>query len=391
MSTIRTCLRLLARASLCAGALGGGIALARYTNIAREDLSLGLSRARAADASAQVVSRAVEVVPLEAVPLDTAKASAALELTAANGQDPMLALLEAIDRASAQGEAGHEPELHAEKVTGKRDGFLAQLKNGRIIRGATPHRLILFTFDDGPNRNTTPKLLDRLDAMGIHAVFFLTGSNLRGINVAERKNQAIARDAIARGHWVASHGMNHRQLPLLSDAEVMVELVEEEQVFERVFGQRPWLIRPPGGAMSARVNRLLASRGYTTVLWNLGAGDFQVNKAEDVHATWRAVMERREAQGERGGIVLLHDTYSWSVDAFQLIVNDLLARNCELLDKGEELFDFVDDPALFFEARGEASANVEAKPAVLTEAKLERRQARLREETRQRCSTMAAR
>ena len=60
MSTIRTCLRLLTRASLCAGALGGGMALARYTDIAREDLSLGVSRALAAAPSAVAASQPVE-------------------------------------------------------------------------------------------------------------------------------------------------------------------------------------------------------------------------------------------------------------------------------------------------------------------------------------------
>ena len=370
----------MGRLTLCAGALGGGMALAKYTDIAREDLSL-LSRARAAAASEAMVTSEPVVTP----------STHPLTLTATHGEDPMLAVLAAIDRANAEQNGKDEPQVATGKPGGKHDGFLSTLKDGRIIRGATPHRLILFTFDDGPDRATTPKLLDRLDAMGIRAVFFLTGSNLRGINVAERKNQAIARDAIARGHWVASHGMNHRQLPLLTDVEVMAEVVEVEKVFEQVLGQRPWLIRPPGGARSGRVDRLLANRGYTTVLWNLGAGDFQVNKAADVHATWRAVMERREAQGERGGIVLLHDTYSWSVDAFQLIVNDLLARNCELLAKGEELFDFVDDPALFFQARAEADASSEANPATLTAAVLESRQAKLREETRQRCASMASR
>jgi peptidoglycan/xylan/chitin deacetylase (PgdA/CDA1 family) len=372
MSTMRTCLRLVTRASLCAGALFGGLALARYTDIAREDVTLGVTRAHASASPAP--ARPVDPLGLSAVAHDqAAQVAAALE-------------------QALEAEAELEPVPEPLKTAfADHDGFASELKNGRIIRGATPNRMILFTFDDGPDRATTPKLLDKLDAAGVRAVFFLTGSNLRGTNVAERKNQKIARETIARGHWVASHGMNHRQLPLLSDAEVTIEVVEVEQVFQRVLGQRPWLIRPPGGAHSARVDRLLANRGYTTVLWNLGAGDFQVNKAEDVHATWRAVMERREAQGERGGIILLHDTYAWSVDAFQLIVNDLLARNCELLAKGEELFDFVDDPALFFQVRDAGNPSGEASPAVMPSELLEKRQARLREETAQRCSAMASR
>jgi peptidoglycan/xylan/chitin deacetylase (PgdA/CDA1 family) len=257
------------------------------------------------------------------------------------------------------------------------------------MTGATPHRLVLFTFDDGPDRATTPLLLDRLDAAGVRAVFFLTGANMRGDNAAQRRNQQIAVDTVRRGHLVASHATNHRQLPLLSDVEVMQEITETEQIFVRVLGDRPWLIRPPGGAHSARIDKILSARGYTTVLWNLGAGDFQVRTAKDVHDTWRKVFERREHEGERGGIVLLHDTYAWSVDAFQLIVQDLLGRNCALLEAGQELYDMVDDPGLFFEARADRDPSVQAKPVVLSDSELEQRQARLRDETRQRCESLA--
>jgi peptidoglycan/xylan/chitin deacetylase (PgdA/CDA1 family) len=185
--------------------------------------------------------------------------------------------------------------------------------------------------------------------------------------------------------------MHHRQLPLLSDYEAMLEVGQTELMFKRVLGARPWLIRPPGGARSARIDRLLAERGYTTVLWNLGAGDFQVRTAADVHKTWSAVFERRRAHGEQGGIVLLHDTYAWSVDAFQLIVQDLLNQNCKLLAKNQELYDFVDDPSLFFQAGSSKDPSLEAEPVVLAPEVLEARQARLREETAQRCQALATR
>jgi peptidoglycan/xylan/chitin deacetylase (PgdA/CDA1 family) len=358
MSYMRTFALLILKIAACGGALALGLAMGRYTDIARNDLSFGPSRAHAA-APAPVQAAALEgVVPL-------AMATAELPLAAV----PTLEQL--------------APPLPAEE----HDGFAHELRRGRIMKGSTPHRLILFTFDDGPDRATTPVLLDRLDRAGIHAVFFLTGSNLRGENAAERRNQEIARETIERGHWVASHGMYHRQLPLLSDTDALVEVVDVEKVFERVLGQRPWLIRPPGGAHSPRIDLLLARRGYTTVLWNLGAGDYALRSAKDVHATWRAVMERREAQGERGGIVLLHDTYAWSVDAFQRIVDDLMARNCALLEQGEELYDIVDDPSIFFQPRADGEGpSTDARPVVLTDEELERRQAPLRAETAQRCA-----
>ncbi|HKP55193.1 MAG TPA: polysaccharide deacetylase family protein [Polyangiales bacterium] len=280
----------------------------------------------------------------------------------------------------------HEPSPKA------RSAPLAELStsyaHGRIIEGGTPRRLILFSFDDGPDRRTTPLLLDRLDAVGIKAVFFLTAGRIASRTPAEREQAELAREIVARGHLVGSHTVDHLQLPLLTDASAIAQVDGAEQIFQRVLGFRPSLIRPPGGARSPRIDTLLAERGYTTVLWNLGAGDFQVKTAGEVLETFRRVLERREREhAEHGGIVLLHDTYAWSVDAFQLIYAELWARNCKLLEQGEELYDIVNDPSFFFEPREGAAPGTLATPAQLPQAVFEERQARLRSETAQRCSS----
>jgi peptidoglycan/xylan/chitin deacetylase (PgdA/CDA1 family) len=258
---------------------------------------------------------------------------------------------------------------------------------GKIILGSTPHRLIFFSFDDGPDRRTTPLLLDRLDAVGIKAAFFLTAGRIAGHNGWEREQAALAREIVARGHLVGNHTVDHRQLPLLDDADATAQVVGAEDIFQRVLGFKPVLIRPPGGARSPRIDELLAQRGYTTVLWNLGAGDFQVKSAREVLDIFRKGLEWREREsGDLGGVVLLHDTYAWSVDAFQLIWADLWQRNCHLLARGEELYDIVSDLDFFYQPRGSAKATTTALPAQPAPEVLAERQRRLRAETAQRCN-----
>jgi len=362
MGWVRKIVRLLGQLAFATSALGLGAALSRYTALARYDRTRPLASFARAGREGLLISRA------------SASAAPRMKL-----ELPELALEES-ELALEQPELA-DPQPH--------EGLGEAFRDGLVIGGSSRHRLILFTFDDGPNRTTTPILLDRLDAAGVRAVFFLTGDNLRGENLAERRNREIAREAGRRGHVLASHGMHHRQLPLLSDAEAAREIIQTEEMFEQVLGGRPWLFRPPGGSRSPRIDRMLAERGYTTVLWNLGTGDTQVRTAEEVHRTWAAVLERRRARGDEGGIVLLHDTYAWSVDAFQLIVADLLDRNCKLLPTGEELYDFVDDPRLFFQPRGAADSSGEAAPVALSRAHIEMRQARVRQETIQRCEALA--
>lgn len=272
------------------------------------------------------------------------------------------------------------------------DPFAGHLRDGKIITGATPHRTMLFTFDDGPDQRNTPRLLDVLDEYGIKAVFFLTASRISGNTPWQRDNQALAREIVARGHWVGNHTVDHAQLPLLDDEAVLAQVRGADEVFERVLGSRTWLLRPPGGARSARVDALLAQHGYTQMTWNLGTGDFQVREPDAVFRTWRRVLERREREnGDAGGIILLHDTHEWSVEAVPLMMSWMRERNCDLLERGEELYDVAQDPSVFFAARDDRAPSAEAPPARIDADALSRRQRALRAETRQRCARLAVR
>jgi peptidoglycan/xylan/chitin deacetylase (PgdA/CDA1 family) len=271
-------------------------------------------------------------------------------------------------------------------------GVAEQLRGGRIIRGGTAHRMILFTFDDGPDRRTTPRLLRELDTLGIRAVFFVTTSRVEGRGDRIRAQAELLKDIVDRGHVVGNHTADHEQLTLLDSRDARAQVVRAEEAIERIIGQRPYLFRPPYGARSARIDRILAEREYTTVLWNIGSGDFQVTDPEIVFDTWRRVLARVEREeGERGGIVLMHDTHPWTVRALPRIVDWIRRRNCELLETDEELFDIVDDPALFFQARAEDDdPSASAPSAVVPPHILHARQARVRADAEVRCRALAS-
>jgi peptidoglycan-N-acetylglucosamine deacetylase len=292
----------------------------------------------------------------------------------------------AIDVAPAQA----EPNAPGTGETAP-DPLGERFGDGLIITGATPHRLILFTFDDGPDPRTTPLLLDRLDEAGIKAIFFLVASRMAGATPMERHQAAIAREIARRGHLIGGHTLDHVQLPLLDDEKVEHQLDESERIFQQALGGVPRLFRPPFGAHSQRVDQHLVAHRYTPVLWNLGAGDFQVRTTDEVFDTWLKVLERREREhGDRGGIVLLHDTYAWSVDAFERIYAYLQTQNCTLLERGEELYDVVDDLTFFHVPRADADEQAEAPPARPPAELLAARQAALRERTARRCKSLAS-
>jgi len=268
---------------------------------------------------------------------------------------------------------GDEPGPPPDDVTGTR------YPSGLTIDGSTRRRTILFSFDDGPSRRTTPKLLDLLDQLGIRAVFFVKTESFGRGNPWEREHAEIVQEIASRGHMIGNHTETHRQLPLLRNAEIDAELSLSEGKIENAIGLRPRLIRPPGGALSARVRDLLAARGYTSVLWSVYTGDLEVDTADDVVRTFFRVLKRREREtGDRGGIVLLHDTQPHSLDAVPRLVEALKRRNCELLGRDEELYDIVDDLGYFIPGHEPAQS-------------LDARQAELKVRTQRDCAALALR
>ena len=251
--------------------------------------------------------------------------------------------------------------------------------SGLTIDGGTKRRAILFTFDDGPSSRTTPQLLDLLDDLGIKALFFVTSESFGNGNPYERRHAKIVREIVRRGHLVGSHTETHRQLPLLGNAEIQAELAITERKLYRAVGRAPRLIRPPGGALSKRVERLLGELGYTSVMWAVYAGDLEAKTPEDVVRTFFRVLDRREREtGDRGGIVLMHDTKLHSIAALPRLVRALQKRNCALLERGEELYDIVDDIGYFI-------------PGHAPDQTLEERQEELVRDTVRACHTIALR
>ncbi|MGB5266580.1 MAG: polysaccharide deacetylase family protein, partial [Polyangiales bacterium] len=169
------------------------------------------------------------------------------------------------------------------------------------------------------------------------------------------------------------------QLPLLGNDEIQAELAITERKLRRAVGRTPRLIRPPGGALSKRVERLLGELGYTSVMWAVYAGDLEAKTPDDVVRTFFRVLERREREtGDRGGIVLMHDTKRHSLDALPRLVRALQRRNCALLERGEELYDIVDDLGYFI-------------PGHEPDQTLEERQEELARDTLRACHTIALR
>jgi len=254
---------------------------------------------------------------------------------------------------------------------------------GRIVSGIAAHRVLHLTFDDGPEAHTL-RLLDVLDAHHVRATFFLVG-----FRVAQRPD--VAREILQRGHAIGMHSYAHHDYTRMTPSAIDADLDRAEAAFDAVFGARPHMVRPPYGRHDADVDAAIADRGYTQVRWNLTAGDSHVRTAAGVVAAFRAMLDaQRDAPGGEGGILVLHDTHPWVVDAVPGILDELDARNCAALVSGEELWDVRDDLREWFDPRHDRSGRRAAASSAALRMRLPTgaftaRQAELRAAAEARC------
>lgn len=273
---------------------------------------------------------------------------------------------------------------------GRGVGLGESLAAGRVVTGAIAHRIVHFTFDDGPDASTTPRLLAAMDTLGVRATFFFSASRFRGGRRNARAAE-LARDALARGHSVGSHSVDHVHMHGLKPPALREQLRENRTRFVQVFGARTYLFRPPFGSRNAALDRMLHADRYTTVMWNLGLADWVRRPPEALAKTFDKVLAREAEAGVRGGVVLLHDTHDWSIDGFVQIVQGLQQRNCAQLAAeasgapAQELFEIADDLSVFTRPVGDAGPGTDATLITLAPEVLQERQRSLRARERARC------
>ena len=172
---------------------------------------------------------------------------------------------------------------------------------------------IAITFDDGPNPETTPKLLKLLKQRGIHATFFVLGSRAA-------QSPEILRQMVAEGHEIGNHSWSHPQLPKISVAEADKQIETTSAAIEKATGQRPIYLRPPYGEMTASLRDHLNKKyGLTFVYWSVDTLDWKNRNTQKIY-------DRAMKEVGRGGIILAHDIHATTVDAMPKLLDALLAK-----------------------------------------------------------------
>lgn len=195
----------------------------------------------------------------------------------------------------------------------KKQQLLELLPNAlMLIRGPRHGNVRYLTFDDGPDPEHTPPLLDLLAAHGVKATFFLIGQKIE-------QHPELVRRIVAEGHLIGNHSYSHWEFRNMTLRKQLSEVHRTDVLLAAFDQRRHHRVRTPRGYLAAPLLLYFASHRRSFVHWSYDSLDYQPQPLEDL------VARLRERPPVAGDIVLMHDDSSMACKALSTLLPEWLA------------------------------------------------------------------
>ncbi|MCI8890430.1 MAG: polysaccharide deacetylase family protein [Eubacterium sp.] len=172
--------------------------------------------------------------------------------------------------------------------------------------GLQEKKKIALTFDDGPDSEYTPMLLDGLAERNVKATFFVIGKQ------AEAQPEVMER-LVKEGHLIGNHTYNHVDIQHMTASAAKEEILKANEIIAKYTGEEPCFLRPPFGSGSSRLEKEIE---MIPVLWTIDTMDWSCQNESRICSTvYREIKEN--------SIILMHDEYPTTVRAALSIIDKL--------------------------------------------------------------------
>jgi peptidoglycan/xylan/chitin deacetylase (PgdA/CDA1 family) len=174
--------------------------------------------------------------------------------------------------------------------------YFTRLFNPRVLkRGNSSEKMVHFSFDDGPDPEYTPALLEILRSFQVPASFFLIGKK------AETHPEIVAQIAEC-GHEIGWHTYWHQHAYRMFFRKSQTSIVRGIDALSSLAGVSITWFRPPWGALNLFQYREVRKLGLRPVLWTANAQDWSLK------STASLIVQRLARRVRPGAIVVLHDS-----------------------------------------------------------------------------------
>jgi peptidoglycan/xylan/chitin deacetylase (PgdA/CDA1 family) len=181
---------------------------------------------------------------------------------------------------------------------------------------------IALTFDDGPDGQVTPVILDVLKENNVKATFFIVGHKAElHADIIKRIDQ--------EGHIIGGHSFSHHYFfDLFSSINMQEEMRSTQDVVFRITGKQMSLFRPPYGVTNPPIAKAIKAMKYQSIGWSLKSKD-TVMKDES------RILRRILKMIKNGDILLFHDSKSLTMKFLPTLIRNLQEREVSIsrLDK----------------------------------------------------------
>lgn len=189
----------------------------------------------------------------------------------------------------------------------------------QLPEAARALQMVSLTFDDGPDPQVTPRVLELLAQARVRCSFFCIGARLMA-------HPDLARAIVAAGHTIENHTRSHgHRFSFLGPGGLRAEIQAAQADVLSLTGQAPRFFRAPAGLRNPLLEPVLADLGLHLTSWTRRGFDTVNGDAERVYRR----LDRGLAAGD---ILLLHDGHAARGATGRPVVLEVLPR---LLDRLE--------------------------------------------------------
>ncbi len=174
--------------------------------------------------------------------------------------------------------------------------------------------VIAITFDDGPNKEFTPKVLELLKKYHVKGTFFLIGKQVE-------ENSEIVKEMIQQGHIIGNHTYSHsNNFGFFKTEKVISELKQTNAIVEKLVGLKMNLFRPAFGVTNPRISKAVKSLNLTPIGWN-------IRSLDTTKISQEKIFNKITQNIKKGDVLLLHDTNKKTVEVLEQLLIFLEKRN----------------------------------------------------------------